>query len=70
MLQTKPLSVAETCVSCNQLAVKAFLAPDVAETSIKFTNEQWKAAQRAYKAITQVIGYLQKKPDTEVDRKS
>ena len=43
---------------------------DVVETLSKLTNEQWKAAQRADKAIAQVIGYLQKKPDTEADRKS
>ena len=62
LLQTKSLSIAEAYVSCNPLAVKALLAADV-ETPSKFTNEQWKAAQR-------VIGYLQKKSNTEVDRKS
>ena len=69
-LQPKSLSVAQGYVSYNSLAVKALLAADVVETPSKFSNEKCKAAQRADEAITKVIGYLQKKPDTEVDRKS
>ena len=45
------------------------LATEIVETPNKFTNEQWKAAQRADEVIAQVLDYLQKKPDT-VDRKS
>ena len=70
LLQTKSLSVNEVYVSCNSLAVKVLLAADVVAMPSKFTNEKWKTAQRADEAITQVISYLQKKPDTKVDRKS
>ena len=69
LLQPKSLSVAETYISFNPLAVKALLANSVVETPSEFTNKQWKAAQRTDKAIAQVIGYLQQKPGTEVDRK-
>ena len=48
---------------------QALLASDVVEKPYKFTNEQWKAAQRADEVITQVHDYLQKKPET-VYRKS
>ena len=69
LLQTKSLSVIEAYVSCNPLAVKFLLVTDVVETPSKFTNKQWKVAQRADKAIAQVINYLQKIPDTKVERK-
>ena len=42
---------------------KALLPKDVVETPRKFTNEQWKAAQRADAVIAQVLNYLQKHPD-------
>ena len=67
LLQTKSLSVAEAYISPQ--AVKALLATDVVETPNKFTSEQWKAAQRSDAFITQMLDYLQKKPDT-TDRKS
>ena len=67
LLQTKSLSVAEAYISSQ--AVKALLATDVVETPNKFTNEQWKAAQRADAVITQMLHYLKKKPVT-VDKKS
>ena len=69
-LQTQLLYVGKTYVRGNPLAEKVLLVADVVEIPSKFPNKPWKAAQRANEAITKVIGYLQKKQDTEVDRKS